>query len=58
MIFMFYKNVTFTTAENWVDYCGTGDSRYLDDAAPLTSLPKGTHVVIAGEGWERQVVLE
>ena len=55
---MFYKNVTFTTAENWVDYCGTGDSRYLDDAAPLTSLPKGTHVVIAGEGWERQVVLE
>jgi hypothetical protein len=55
---MFYKNVTFTTAKNWADYCGTGDSRYLDDAARLADLPKGAQVVVAGEGWERQVILD
>jgi hypothetical protein len=54
---MHTKNVTFTTPENWEKYCDTGDNRFLDDAATLDGLAKGTRVVIAGEGWEREAVL-
>ena len=54
---MYVKNVTFTTAKNWEKYCDTGDNRFLDDAASLDALAKGAHVIIAGEGWEREAIL-
>jgi hypothetical protein len=54
---MFSKNVTFTTTENWEKYVDTGETRFLDDAASLDALAKGTRVVIAGEGWEREAIL-
>ena len=54
---MFSKNVTFTTTKNWEKYCDTGDNRFLDDAASLDALAKGTRVVIAGEGWEREAII-
>ena len=54
---MFTKNVTFTTLSNWERYCDSGDNRFLDDAATIAQLSTSTRVVIAGEGWEREVVL-
>jgi hypothetical protein len=54
---MYEKSITFTTVANWEKYIDTGDNRFLDDPASLDALAKGTHVVIAGEGWERDAIL-
>jgi hypothetical protein len=54
---MYRKNITFTTTGNWEKYCDTGDNRFLDDAASLDTLSKGSRVVIAGEGSEREAIL-
>jgi hypothetical protein len=54
---MYRKNLTFTTTKNWERYCHTGENRFLDDAASLGAFPKGTRIVIAGEGWEREAIL-
>jgi hypothetical protein len=51
------KQITFTSTANWDKYCDSGDNRFLDDAASLGALAKGTQVVIAGEGWERVEIL-
>jgi hypothetical protein len=47
---------TITSVENWEKYVDTGDTSLLGDIDITTDAP-GTVVVLAGEGWERQIVL-
>jgi hypothetical protein len=55
-LFAQYASIKIIT-KNWETYCDTGENRFLDDAGSLDTLPKGTRVVIAGEGWEREAIL-
>ena len=45
-----------TSVENWKKYVETGDASLLSDI-DVTSAVAGTIAVLAGEGWERIIVL-
>ena len=45
-----------TPVENWKNYVYTGDASLLGDI-DVTSAVAGTIAVLAGEGWERVIVL-
>jgi hypothetical protein len=45
-----------TSVENWKNYVETGDASLLGDI-DVTSAVEGTVAVLAGEGWERAIVL-
>lgn len=45
-----------TSVENWRKYIETGDASLLNDI-DVTGAVTGTVAVLAGEGWERIIVL-
>ena len=45
-----------TSVENWKNYVETGDPSLLGDI-DVTSAAEETIAVLAGEGWERIIVL-
>jgi hypothetical protein len=50
------KECAITSAENWKKYVETGDASLLGDI-DVTAAVVGTVAILAGEGWERTIVL-
>ena len=45
-----------TSIENWKKYIDTGDNSLLGDI-DINAAVAGTIAVLAGEGWEREIIL-
>jgi hypothetical protein len=45
-----------TSLKNWERYVETGDNSYLNDIG-IVSAADGTPAILAGEGFERSIVL-
>ena len=46
-----------TSLKNWKKYVDTGDNSFLGDIDIYKEQP-GTKVVLSGEGWERNIILD
>ena len=52
----FMMECAITSVENWKKYVDTGDNSLLGDIDVAVDVA-GTVAVLAGEGWERKIVL-